>query len=116
MLKIPIVESLRLITQGPEGNRDIWVIKPDGTGLRRVTNTPENEDYPAWSPDSRWIAFVSTRWRDKGDIWVVRADKPEDVIHLRTRSESAGAPPWSPDGKKICFLGYISVVMTLTFI
>ncbi|MGQ9780013.1 MAG: TolB family protein [Bacillota bacterium] len=128
----------------PQGT-DIWVINPDGTGLTRLTNTPEDEYCPAWSPDGRkiafdrykdgrsdiwtmnadgtnqmqlttkegqrpswspdgkWIAFESSRWRNTGDIWAVRADKVEEVVHLKTGAETAGGPAWSPDGKKILF-------------
>jgi Tol biopolymer transport system component len=41
---------------------DLWTAAPDGSGLRRVTRTGEREYQPAWSPDSRWIAFPGERW------------------------------------------------------
>lgn len=33
-----------------DGNREIYVIKIDGTGLRRITNDPRADQFPAWSP------------------------------------------------------------------
>jgi Tol biopolymer transport system component len=43
-------------------NRDavhqIWVVTPDGSGLRQVTTLPRGATYPSWSPDGRKLAFL----------------------------------------------------------
>lgn len=40
------------------GQLDIWMMNADGSGVRRVTNTPNrDESAPSWSPDGRWIAY-----------------------------------------------------------
>ncbi len=46
--------------QGARGNWQIWEIRVDGNGLRRVTNTPYNETEPVYLPDGR-IVFASDR-------------------------------------------------------
>ncbi|HEY8925301.1 MAG TPA: DPP IV N-terminal domain-containing protein, partial [Polyangia bacterium] len=38
---------------------EIYVIRPDGTGLRRVTHLPCNDAHSSWSPDGAWLAFSS---------------------------------------------------------
>ena len=58
----------------PGGYRDIFVMKPNGSQLRNLTNDPMTSDiFPAWSPDGTKIAFSS--YRDgNSDIYVIDAD------------------------------------------
>jgi Tol biopolymer transport system component len=53
-----------------ETSLDIWVMKPDGSGVRDLTGAGESDDTdPAFSPDSRKIAFVSDRGNDDGNTF-----------------------------------------------
>jgi Tol biopolymer transport system component len=47
--------------------RDIYVMRPDGSGVRRLTRA--SGDTPAWSPDGRYIVFSAP-----GGLGVMRAD------------------------------------------
>lgn len=44
-----------------EGNEEIYLISPDGTGIVNLTNNPGNDFNPVWSPSGLHIAFLSTR-------------------------------------------------------
>jgi Tol biopolymer transport system component len=44
---------------------DIYMVRPDGTDLTRLTDDPHNDEQPAWSPDSKFIVFSSERDSEK---------------------------------------------------
>jgi len=55
------------------GNWDIWIVNPDGTGLRQLTTSPQNDGTPTWSVDGKWIFFRS----DRGGEWAIWAMRPD---------------------------------------
>lgn len=83
-----------------DGRQQIFVVRPDGTGLRRLTQEGDQNYLPAWSPDGRRLAFTSNR-SGKSQIWVMDADG-SNAIQLTTEGDNA-VPTWSPDGKKLAF-------------
>ncbi len=73
---------------------DVWLMNPDGTGLRQLTSTPgvEEED-PSFSPDGQRIAYYRkpTGHDDReGEIWVMNADGSG-----QRRLALGGNPEWS---------------------
>jgi Tol biopolymer transport system component len=56
-----------------DGNPDIWIMNPNGSGAEDLTNSPDAETELSWSPDSKTIAFVRTS-ADSSDVWVIHAD------------------------------------------
>jgi Tol biopolymer transport system component len=86
---------------------DVWTINVDGTGLTRLTDSPEPEFDPSWSPDGAQIAFRSER-SGESEIWVMNADGAQ-----QRRLATGLSPAWSPDGSLIAFAdagGSISVI------
>ena len=80
----------------PEG--DVYVIRTDGTELRRVTGDDAIDRVPRWSPDGEWLAFFSNRGGPL-DIWKIRADGSE--LQQLTNSGAGTVPVWSPDGSRM---------------
>lgn len=86
---------------GRYGNYDIYVSNPDGSGRRRVTRSPANDNDPDWSPDGRTLVFESRR-KDNTDIYTIGSDGKRERRLTRAAGYDA-SPVWSPDGKWIAF-------------
>ncbi|HOZ50017.1 MAG TPA: hypothetical protein PK468_25695 [Candidatus Hydrogenedentes bacterium] len=88
-------------------SHDIYVVNADGTGLTALTTTPENECYPAWSPDGSQIVFA----RRKGGHFVISlmnsdGSNMHDLFEpdLSQSADSVECTPvWSPDSSRIAF-------------
>jgi Tol biopolymer transport system component len=98
-----------------QGQFDLFACASDGSGLRRITDTPnDDEDYVAWSPDGEQLAFARFEGgfeRGSGDLWVVTADGREETLVLGGPGRHSG-PAWSPDGERFLFVeeGHLAVM------
>jgi TolB protein len=83
--------------------REIYVMRPNGTGARRLTNLGNVSAAPAWAPDGRRIAFESNARDGHYEIYTVGLDG-KDLLRV-TLSESSDTlePAWSADGRQLAF-------------
>jgi Tol biopolymer transport system component len=77
------------------GTWNIWVIRADGTGLRRVTSG--FGVYPSWSPDGTQLVYSGL-----GAIAIVNADGT-NAHPISGPGTAPTSPSWSPDGTHILF-------------
>ena len=56
------------------GQRDIWTVRADGTDLSELTNDAALDFCPVWSPDGRWVYFLSNRG-GMNNLWRLRVDQ-----------------------------------------
>jgi Tol biopolymer transport system component len=82
------------------GERNIFVVNADGSGLVNLTNGADSERSPSWSPDGARIAFA--RHVVASDIYTIRPDGSE-LVRLTDWPSREYAPSWSPDGKQVLF-------------
>jgi Tol biopolymer transport system component len=67
---------------------------------RRITDRPQPDYQPDWSPDGQWIVFASDTTDGPADLWVVPA-AGGDARQLTFDEHGNTEPAWSPDGKWI---------------
>ena len=93
--------------EGVRSNSEIYVVNSDGSNLVNITDHPEWDDLPVWSPDGKKIVFRS--FRDNQDLEVARSvgraelytinPDGSDLERLTFNTGWDGAPSWSPDSQ-----------------
>ena len=89
---------------------EIYVMDADGGNQQNLTNDPNDDSSPSWSPDGKRIVFESNRdghFNMPGglpayEIYVMDADGGNQQ-NLTNDPNSDWSPSWSPDGKRIVF-------------
>ncbi|MCX3060472.1 hypothetical protein [Streptomyces beihaiensis] len=84
---------------GGHKQRDLWLVRTDGTGLTRLTDTPADEEYPTVSPDGQRLAYSSDSDPLTGEQIYVRPLHGSGVIPTRITSPvngTASEPVWNP--------------------
>jgi len=84
-----------------------------GSETAQLTFGEKGESAPAWSPDGRWISFLSARAEGgkkpaesegpKPQIWLLRASGGE-AFRLTDAKEGVATHQWSPDGRAVAFI------------
>jgi dipeptidyl aminopeptidase/acylaminoacyl peptidase len=96
-----------------DGEKSEWLShvhlsRSDGSGSYPLTQGDKSATAPAWSPDGKWIAFISSRGAKdpkeaKANVWRIRVDGGEAEA-ITDEKGGVGAFAWSPDGKSIAFV------------
>src|SRR5450759_744406 len=85
-----------------KSDTDVWIASWDGKQHLRMTTSTESESSPRWSPDGRWLAFLSSRpGKVKGNqVWLLdrNGGEAQQFTDVKGRLTSYD---WSPDAKKL---------------
>jgi TolB protein len=97
--------DLIMFSRLEQGDYEIFTIKPDGTGVKRLTRTRGNDAHMGWSPDGEHIVFASARMGFKDEVIYTNAPQPygelfvmrydgSDVQQLTDNQWEDGTPAW----------------------
>jgi Tol biopolymer transport system component len=91
-----------------DGDFEIWLVHPDGTGLRKLVRGGGRNNHPHFSPDGQWLVFTSKRAgfsaeeislprqpQPYGDLFVVQRDGT-GLTRLTHNGFEDGTPAWGP--------------------
>src|SRR5271165_5405628 len=104
----------KLVTEidiSPDGKRavltargDIFTVPAKEGSIRNLTRTPGiRERYAAWSPDGRWVAYISDR-TGEDELYMVPQDGAGTEVRITFDGTMFRLPPvWSPDSTKLAF-------------
>jgi len=103
-----VARQIRDAVPAPDGTRlaftvldQLYVMRyPDGAP-RALTDTTFTAHQPTWSPDGRWVAYVTARSAEGGHLWRVRADGGGRPERLSRSAAFYQQPAWSPAGNRI---------------
>jgi Tol biopolymer transport system component len=109
---------LLYMSNDPQSNGDLWVVPMVGDRTPAVfLKTPFREAFPAFSPDGRWVAYMSNE-SGRMEIYVrpfvppsrdASADKPGGQWQVSTAGGIS--PAWRPDGKELYYLNPAGAMM-----
>jgi dipeptidyl aminopeptidase/acylaminoacyl peptidase len=82
-------------------NSDVWMVSVDGLQDIQLTSSPDGESRARWSPDGKWISFMSSRGDAKGSqVWLMdrRGGEGKRLTEIKG---GVGDYAWSPDSRRL---------------
>ncbi len=99
---LPVDKDYQLCyTADSSGNWEIYRLSKDGLNTINLTQHPDLDAYPSWSPDGNQIAFFSSR--DGNEELYLMESEGQNLRRLTNHPAVDKAPCWSPDGRFLAF-------------
>jgi dipeptidyl aminopeptidase/acylaminoacyl peptidase len=82
---------------------DVWMVPFAGGEPLRLTSSKKGESSPRWSPDNRYLAFLSSREGKTAQVWLLPRQGGE-AMKLTDFKGGVSSLEWSPDGKRLALV------------
>lgn len=83
-----------------EARSQIWMVPTDGGEAQAMTAAGESSSNPRWSPDGKFLAFLSSRDDAPTQVWLL-ARHGGEAVQLTDTAQSVNAFEWSPDSTRM---------------
>src|SRR4051812_10922739 len=100
--RIAVVAVSRLDLDADEYLSQLWAVPTDGSAPARAITTGHRDSAPAFSPDGRWLAYLSAEPKGRPQLHVLPAAGGAPR-RLTEHPLGAGAPVWSPDSRRVAY-------------
>lgn len=87
-----------------DGSWDLYILNLESGEIIRVTNSPEYESAPSWSPDSQWLAYELYLNENLEIAIVSLTNGKQEPIPLTNEPSADHSPAWAPDGRRVAFV------------
>jgi serine/threonine protein kinase/Tol biopolymer transport system component len=98
IVSMPSPDGNRIAVKGWRGDPGLWLLPIDGRGGKPELLVRESVNFPSFSPDGRWLAYLDG---GQAEIYAINADDPQE----RHKISLAGGEEalWSPRGDQIIY-------------
>ncbi|MCW2701775.1 MAG: Dipeptidyl aminopeptidase/acylaminoacyl peptidase [Blastococcus sp.] len=104
--RIAVVAVTRLDLEDDEYRSQLWAVPTDGSAPARPITEGHRDTSPAFSPDGRWLAYLSAERGGKAQIMVLPTSGG-DARRLTSHHLGAGVPVWSPDSRRLAYVARV---------
>jgi Tol biopolymer transport system component len=91
----------------PVTGQDIWLLSVDSGEARPFANSGFKEDQPRFSPDGKWLVYVSNE-SGRDEVYVQAADA--DGARVQISVDGGHSPLWAPGGRELLFVDGTSMM------
>ncbi len=83
-----------------KSNTRVWMVSSAGGAARPLTGEKVSSSTPRWSPDGKYLAFLSARDEGKTQVWTLFREGGEGV-QVTDTAQDVGSFEWAPDSKRL---------------
>ncbi|WP_324273299.1 hypothetical protein [Blastococcus brunescens] len=104
--RMAVVAVARPDVEADEYRSQLWAVPTDGSAPARPVTSGSRDSAPAYSPDGRWLAFLSAEpgGRPQVALLPTAGGEPRTLTGHRL---GAGAPVWSPDSRRLAYVARV---------
>jgi dipeptidyl aminopeptidase/acylaminoacyl peptidase len=86
-----------------EDDQRVWMVPFAGGDAIALTSEGVSSGHPEWSPDGKYLAFLSARKGETTQVWLLNRLGGE-ATRLTDFPQAVDSLVWSPDGKRLCLV------------
>jgi dipeptidyl aminopeptidase/acylaminoacyl peptidase len=104
--RMAVVAVTRPDLDADEYRSQLWAVPTDGSASARPLTSGHLDSAPAFSPDGRWLAYLSASAGGKPQVWLLptAGGAPR---RMTDHQLGAGAPVWAPDARRLAYVARV---------